>query len=95
LKKLKIIAIISGSLAIVRIVYPIVLKLILKYKFNYDLGNPYTASSVGFIGGDDGDTSIAVIRNNVFNLILKNGFTLLCAVISIVCIIAMKNKRGG
>jgi Na+-transporting methylmalonyl-CoA/oxaloacetate decarboxylase beta subunit len=93
-KILKIVAIISGFLAILQFLYPLGLKFILKWIFNYDIKNPHTASSIGIIGGGDGPAAVFVAYNlNIILLVIKYSFAVICAMISILSIIAIKKRK--
>ena len=94
IKILKIVAIISGFLAILQFLYPFVLKIILKYMLNRDIGNPNTDSSIGIIGSSDGPTAIFIAHSsNIISLILKYSFMIICAIIAFLSILMIKNKK--
>jgi Na+-transporting methylmalonyl-CoA/oxaloacetate decarboxylase beta subunit len=77
IKILKIVAIMSGIFAILQFIYPFFRK----------------SSVVGIIGSADGPTVIFVAHSsNIFYSLLKYGFAVIC-VISVIFIVALKNRE--
>lgn len=93
IKPLKTIAVISGIMTILQFIYPIVVKIMLKYIFHQDIGSLDTASSVGIIGGADGPTAIFVGHNsNIFYPVLKYGSAVICMISAIFIMLLKKRK---
>jgi len=90
----KTVAIISGVMTILSVLYPAGLKLILKFMLSQDAGNLNTASSIGIIGGADGPTAVFIASNSgIPHLISWFGFTAICAMISIVSFLLMRKRK--
>lgn len=91
MKKIKIVAIVSGALTLLQLL-PVIFYAVIQIGYGIKV-----ASSVGIIGSADGPTAVYVINGaSIIMLILaRYGFLLLCAVtfiISTVMCLKRKNK---
>jgi Na+-transporting methylmalonyl-CoA/oxaloacetate decarboxylase beta subunit len=99
-KILKSVAVITGILTGLEILYyifyPLVLRLYLNRKFDIDIENNTSAGSIGIIGGADGPTAIFVKNNNIRIIdILGYGFGVVCAAVFVVSVVLMiKAKKS-
>ena len=94
MKKLKVIAVVSGILTLLQLLWPVILGLI----FKIGVSGVKNASAIGIIGGADGPTSVYVTGKIAhFAIASRYLFLFLSAlafVVSIVLLI-LKSKKSG